>query len=111
MVDVIRCCVLIHEGSILYYDIYTVVVSCWLVLPSENQYPNITSIGVSHPELFYLGLNVTLREVLYVGQLEVHLRQPHQDAVSCRLKLLSLADEVLYEQREAFKQPLLTLSF
>lgn len=59
---------------------------------------------MSHLELFYLGLNVTLREVLYVGQLEVHLRQPHQDAVSCRLKLLSLADEVLHEQREAYKQ-------
>lgn len=54
----------------------------------------------TYPELFYLGLDITLREVLYVGQLEVHLSQPNQDAVSGRLKLLSLADEVLREQRE-----------
>lgn len=63
------------------------------------------SVCLSHPELFNLGLNITLREVLYVGQLEVHLRQPHQDAVSGRLKLLPLADEVLNEQSETYKQP------
>lgn len=57
-------------------------------------------VSFAYPELFYLGLYITLREVLYVGQLEVHLGQPHQDAVSCRLKLLSLADEVLNDQRE-----------
>lgn len=55
-------------------------------------------IRPSYPELFYLGLYVTLREVLDVGQLEVHLSQPHQDNVSCRLKLLPLADEVLNKQ-------------
>lgn len=55
---------------------------------------------LSHPELFYLCLYVTLGEVLYVGQLEVHFSQPHQDTVSCRFKLLSLADEVLREQNE-----------
>lgn len=65
---------------------------------------NIQTLCPSYPELFYLGLYVTLREVLYVGQLEVHLSQPHQDAVSCRLKLLSLADEVLKEQSETYKQ-------
>lgn len=54
----------------------------------------------TYPELFYLGLDITLGEVLYVGQLEVHLSQPNQDALSGRLKLLSLADEVLREQRE-----------
>lgn len=54
----------------------------------------------TYPELFYLGLDITLREVLYVGQLEIHLSQPNQDAVSGCLKLLSLADEVLREQRE-----------
>ncbi len=58
------------------------------------------SVCLSYPELFYLGLNITLREVLYVCQLQVHLSQPHQDAVPCRLKLFSLADEVLNEQRE-----------
>lgn len=56
------------------------------------------SVCLSYPELFYLGLNVTLREVLYVGQLQVHFSQPHQDAVPCRLELLPLADEVLNEQ-------------
>lgn len=54
----------------------------------------------TYPELFYLGLDITLGEVLYVGQLEVHLSQPNQDALSGCLKLLSLADEVLREQRE-----------
>lgn len=48
-----------------------------------------------YPELLYLGLDVALGEVLDVGQLEVHLSQPHQDAVAGRLKLLPLADEVL----------------
>lgn len=51
-----------------------------------------------YPELFYLGLDVALGEVLDVGQLEVHLSQPHQDAVAGCLKLLSLADEVLNEE-------------
>lgn len=50
----------------------------------------------TYPELFDLGLNVTLREVLDVGQLQVHLSQPHQDAISGRLKLLSLTDKVLH---------------
>lgn len=58
---------------------------------------------LSHPELFYLCLYVTLGEVLYVGELEVHLSQPHKDTVSCRLKLFSLADEVLQEQNETIK--------
>lgn len=49
----------------------------------------------SYPELFDFGLYVTLGEVLYVGELQVHLSQPHQDAVTCSLKLLPLADEVL----------------
>lgn len=48
-----------------------------------------------YPELLDLGLDVALGEVLDVGQLEVHLSQPHQDAVAGRLKLLPLADEVL----------------
>lgn len=60
-------------------------------------------IAVRYPELLYLGLDVALGEVLDVGQLEVHLSQPHQDAVAGRLELLPLADEVLKqgEQREA----------
>lgn len=52
-------------------------------------------IAARYPELLYLGLDVALREVLDVGQLEVHLSQPHQDAVAGRLELLPLADEVL----------------
>lgn len=51
--------------------------------------------AVRYPELLYLGLDVALGEVLDVGQLEVHLSQPHQDAVAGRLELLPLADEVL----------------
>lgn len=50
-----------------------------------------------YPELFDLGLDVTLGEVLDVGELQVHLSQPHQNAVSDRLKLLALADEVLQD--------------
>lgn len=52
-------------------------------------------IALRYPELLYLGLDVALGEVLDVGQLEVHLSQPHQDAVAGRLELLPLADEVL----------------
>lgn len=37
--------------------------------------------------------------MLDVGQLEVHLREPHQDAVPRRLKLLPLTNEVLFNQR------------
>lgn len=55
---------------------------------------------VCYPELFDLGLDVALREVLDVGQLEVHLRQPHQDAVAGCFKLLPLADEVLEEEQQ-----------
>lgn len=55
----------------------------------------MTTLEQTYPELFDLGLNVTLREVLDVGQLQVHLCQPHQDAVSGRLKLLSLTNKVL----------------
>lgn len=58
------------------------------------------TVSVCYPELFYLGLDVTLREVLDVGQLEVHLSQPHQDAVAGCLELLSLADEVLKEEEQ-----------
>lgn len=75
----------------------------------ESCYAIQELIFLSYPELFYLGLYVTLREVLYVGQLEVHLCKPHQDAVSCRLKLLPLADEVLYEQRGTHKHTCLTI--
>ena len=53
--------------------------------------------GGAYPELLDLGLDVTLREVLDVGELQVHLCQPHQDAVPGRLKLLPPADEVLQE--------------
>lgn len=60
-------------------------------------------LDLSHPELFYLCLYVTLGEVLYVGQLEVHLSQPHENTVSRRLKLFSLADEVLWEQNETIE--------
>lgn len=49
----------------------------------------------TYPELFDLGLNVTLREVLDVGQLQVHLCQPNQNAISGCLKLLSLTNKVL----------------
>lgn len=58
------------------------------------------TVSVCYLELFYLGLDVALREVLDVGQLEVHLSQPHQDAVAGCLKLLSLADEVLKEEQQ-----------
>lgn len=58
-----------------------------------------STVSLCHLELFYLGLDVALGEVLDVGQLEVHLSQPHQDAVAGRLKLLPLADEVLTEKR------------
>lgn len=51
----------------------------------------------SYSELFDFGLNVTLGEMLDVGQLEVHLSEPHQDAVPRRLKLLPLADEMLHK--------------
>ena len=50
-------------------------------------------------ELLYFSLNVTLREVLDVGELQIHLRQPHQNAVPCRLELLPLANEML-EKKE-----------
>lgn len=50
----------------------------------------------THPELFDLGLDVTLGEVLDVGELQVHLGQPHQDGVSGRLKLFPLTDKVLH---------------
>lgn len=58
----------------------------------------ISVTKTSHLELFNFGLNVALREVLYVGQLKVHLSKPHQDAVSRRFKLLSLTNEVLRER-------------
>ena len=54
----------------------------------------------AYPQLLDLGVDVALGEVLDVGELQVHLRQPHQDAVLGRLKLLPLADEVLGGGRE-----------
>lgn len=50
---------------------------------------------LSYLELLYFSLNITLRKMLNVSELEVHLCQPHQNAVPRGLKLLTLADEVL----------------
>lgn len=53
----------------------------------------------TYPELFDFSLNVTLREVFYIGQLKIHFCQPHQDAVSGCLKILSLTNKVLCKNR------------
>lgn len=52
------------------------------------------------PKLFDFGLDITLREMLNISQLEVHLSQPHQYAVSSCLKLLPLANKVLESKQE-----------
>lgn len=68
--------------------------------PDMSSIRHQNTVSVCYPELLDLGLDVTLGKVLDVGQLQVHLSQPHQDAVARRLKLLSLADEVLEEEQQ-----------
>ena len=63
------------------------------------QFEKKKSLLFYYLELLYFSLNITLREVLNVGELQIHLRQPHQNAVPCRLKLLPLANEML-ERKE-----------
>ncbi len=46
-------------------------------------------------------MNVTLGEMLNVGELQVHLSQPYQNTISGCFKLLSLTDEVLQDKRRA----------
>lgn len=50
-------------------------------------------------ELPHLVFDVALREVLHVGELEVHLRQPHQDPLTSPLKVFSLRGKVLRANR------------
>lgn len=51
-------------------------------------------------ELLYLCLNITLWEVFYVGELQVHLCKPDQNAVTCRFKFFTLANEMLLNKRK-----------
>lgn len=53
-----------------------------------------------HLELLYFSLNITLGKMLNVSELQIHLCQPHQDAVPCSLKLLPLANEMLDVERK-----------
>lgn len=46
-------------------------------------------------ELAHLVVGVALGEVLHVGQLQVHLRQPHQDALPRALEFFPLVGEML----------------
>lgn len=57
------------------------------------------SVQTTHIELPHLVLKVALREMLNIGELQVHLRQPHQDSFSSSLKVLSLRGEVLQRRR------------
>lgn len=54
----------------------------------------------THVELPHLVLDVAGGEVLHVGQLEVHLREPHQDPLAGPLEVLPLGGEVLQDQAE-----------
>lgn len=51
----------------------------------------------TYVQLPHLVFDVALGEVLHVGELEVHLRQPHQDPLTGSLEVLPLRGEVLQE--------------
>lgn len=61
--------------------------------PAEAPFTNAG--GGTHVQLAHLVLSVALREVLYVGQLQVHLCEPDQNALPGALELLPLVGEVL----------------
>lgn len=54
-------------------------------------------------ELLYFSLNITLRKMLNISELQIHFCQPHQNAVPRSLKLLTLADEMLDVKRKQYK--------
>ena len=49
----------------------------------------------TYVQLPHLVLDVALREVLHVGELQVHLCEPDQDPLTGSLKVFSLRGEVL----------------
>lgn len=60
----------------------------------------VQSVGRSqgngpYVQLAHLVVSIALREVLHVGQLQVHLREPHQDALPRALEFLPLVGEML----------------
>lgn len=49
----------------------------------------------AYVELAHLVFGVALGEMLHVGQLQIHLGQPHQDALPRALKFFPLVGEML----------------
>lgn len=84
-------------------------INCFLFIFPAYQFEKKKSPLSYYLELLYFSLHVTLREVLYVGELEIHLRQPHQNAVPGRLELLPLANEVLERKEHKWKSHRLML--